>query len=184
MYLYGQRSASNLGFYRRGRSLGAPRRRRRLGDIPSDYNAAITGYTGAPIPASGDSSFFVPGSSVGDVLYNAVYGNLSPNQQANLVAQEQASLVQAGTPPAAAVQQAQTDVTDTLDTVTAPGAFGVTWTGAAPDQPGFPSAAASAAGSAIANTLVPTLSAIPSWAWWVGGGIGALFLFFAVRKAL
>lgn len=192
MYLYGQRSPANLGFYRRPSALGAPRSRRRLyglaGAVPGaapDLTAAQMSTAGGAAPNPDLSVLpIIPGSSAGDVLYNAIFGNLSPAQQASLVSQEQASLVQAGAAPAQATEQAQSDVTQTLDTFTAPGAFGVTWTGAAPDQSGFPAAAVSAAGSAIANTVAPTLGAIPSWFWWAAGIGGGVLLFVEARKAL
>lgn len=191
MYLYGTRSPANLGSYLRG-GLGAHRRSpKRLRGLAGAVPGAAPDLTASQMTTAGggtpdpDLSLLpiIPGSSAGDVLYNATYGNLSPNQQANLVTQEQAQLVTAGLAPDVAAAQSSTDVSSVLDTFTGSGGLDVTWTGAAPDQSGFPSAAASAAGSAIANTLTPTLSAIPTWAWWAAGAAGVLVLFGAARKA-
>jgi hypothetical protein len=183
MYLYGTPSASNLGAYRRPRALGAHRRSpKRLRGLGINWEEILFPVSSLVQPISElDASSPIPGSTAGDDLYNMSYGNVSPNQNTSLVAQEQASLVQAGMDPAAAAAQAQSDVTDTLSTYTGPGALNVNWTGAAPNQPGFPTAAASAAGSAIANTLSPTLSAIPTWIWWVVGGLG-IFVAYKIVK--
>lgn len=188
MYLYGTRSASNLGSYRRPRPLRSRRLRGLSGAVPGAAanltpSQMSTARGGATDP---DQSLipYIPGSTPGDILYNAVYGNISPNQQANLVNQEQAELVAGGLDPTTAATTASSDVTETLDTYTGPGGFGVTWTGAAPDQPGFPTAAANAVAAAAGNALLPTLSAVPSWVWWAAGGAGALILFGVVKRAL
>ena len=189
MYLYNTRSASNLGAYRRPRPLRSRRLRGLAGAVPgaapnlTPSQMSTAGSGGATDP---DQSLipYIPGSTPGDILYNAVYGNLSPNQQANLVSQEQAQLVTAGATPSDATTTANTDVSETLDSFTGPGGFGVTWTGAAPDQPGFPTAAADAVANAASNALLPTLSAVPSWVWWAAGGIGGLILFGIVKRAL
>jgi hypothetical protein len=156
---------------------------------PSPLTQAIVGsifpWENASYAASDFSSaYLIPGSNAGDVLYNAAYGNLSPNQVAQQTAQEQAQLVQAGMAPAAASTQATSDVDDALSTYSGPGGAGVTWTGALPSQPGFPTAAANAAGNAIFNAVAPTAAAIPTWAWYAAGAVGALLLFGFAKKAL
>ena len=130
--------------------------RRGLGDGFTIDPAAM--YGGAPVnplPMSIESPF-IPGSSVGDILWNASTGTLDNSQVVNLQNQESASLVQAGMTPAAAAAQSQADVTGTLSTFVAPDGS----VGALPSQSG----------------LLPTLAlGIPSWAWWVGGGLAVLW---------
>jgi hypothetical protein len=151
-----QRMPEGLNAFRLGR-LGdnlAP-----LGDVtPAQYNSQVGGdslFTGGIIGAAGS----VPTSSpFSDWFANAATGSLSPAQQAALQSQETASLTQAGMDPTQAAQQATQDVTGALQTFTAPGAFGISWTGA--DSSGVPS----------------LLSAIPGWMWLALAGVGILLV--------
>lgn len=123
----------------------------------------------------------IPGTdSLADLLANAFTGNLAPDQQAALTQQEQQELVQAGATPASAQAQANADVNAALTTFTGPGGFGISWTGAAPNQPGFGTALVNTAGNAIAP-VTNTLGWIAQyWPWLALGGIG---LYFVAKKA-
>jgi hypothetical protein len=118
-------------------------------------------------PGGGGTPFdsypeIISGSSAGDVLWNAATGTLTQAQQANLVNEEQAELVQAGMDPDDATAQSLSDVQSTLDTYTGPGAFG-TFTGATSD-------------SAVSGLLQSFgLSGVPSLFWWVAGGVAAIW---------
>jgi hypothetical protein len=177
MYVLGARSASNLG--RLGIRRGARpilRTRRLRGLAGGSSTGYVPGLTPVQAMAAGtDQSGTgpIPGSSLYDLLYNAATGNVSQDQADAIAAQNAAAIVQAsgGTiSPAQATAQATSDVADTLDTFNGPGAFGIDWTGAAPDS------------STWASGLVPSLPSlpgfsIPSWVWWIGGGaIGMLLL--------
>jgi hypothetical protein len=102
-------------------------------------------------PAISSLNPFVPGSSVTDVLSNAVTGNATAAQKQAMVQQVTAQYVQSGMDPATAQAQAQQDVTTALKTFTGPGAFGVTWTGADPTSPTFAQAAGSQALQSISG---------------------------------
>ena len=106
--------------------------------------------------------------SFSDFLYNAATGNLSQNQVDQLQAEEQAALVKAGASPAAATQQAQQDVSAVLATFTAPGAFGITWTGAAPGGPNWLTQAAddTAGGLSWLEANWPWLALGAVGIWW------------------
>ncbi len=116
----------------------------------------------AALDAANASNYvFVPGGGVGGVVYNAATGDVSPAQKAALVQQGAASLVAAGADPGTAAAQAESDVSDTLDTFSGPGAFGVTWTGANPATN-----AVGSTGSWLAD----------NWAWLALGGVGIVWL--------
>lgn len=65
-------------------------------------------------PAAEDSSYFIPGSSFSDVVYNAATGSISPAQSAAIQEQETQQLIQAGASPQTAAQQSASDVNATL----------------------------------------------------------------------
>jgi hypothetical protein len=169
MYLYGVRSASNLG------RLGRPvLRRRRFRGLAGGSSTGYVPFLNQQqaTTAGGDESGVgpIPGTGIFDFLTNAFTGNLTANQTAAIASQESAALVQAsgGTmSPAAATAQASSDTLDTIDTFNGPGAFGIDWTGAGPSAPSWASAG---------------LSQIPSWMWWAAGGAGILVLWSMVRK--
>jgi hypothetical protein len=127
-------------------------------------------------------------TDIGNFFYNAWTGNVSPGQKAALVAQEQAQFVQAGMDPTSAQSQAQSDVTASLETYAGSGGLDVSWTGADPAQSGFVPAAATqavdVATQSAANILAPSLAAVPSWLWWVGGGLAAYFGLKAAKDVL
>lgn len=146
----------------------------RLGDTstpPPDIAApnAWTQFTGIPGTAS-----------LEDLLANALTGNLTADQQAALTQGETQNLVQAGMTPAAAQAQANADVNAALTTFTGPGGFGITWTGAAPNQPGFGAALVNTAAGAIAPVSNTLGWLAQYWPWLALGGIG---LFFVAKKA-
>lgn len=130
----------------------------------SDLAKQISTLSGMGDDASDDDS----GDSLYDFFYNMVHGNISPDQQAQLVAQESDSLIAAGMPANQATTQAQSDVTRTLATVTAPGGLGITWTGAGPTSPGF--------GTAASSAVTSGLAAVPLWAWIAGGAVVVLLV--------
>ena len=136
------------------------------GTVPPEFISPSQGYdpaTNAPDPGP----IIIPGSSFGSVLWNAATGTLSPAQQVNLTNQESAELQQAGMDPLDAATTANDDVTETLSTVVAPGAFG-TFTGALPSQ----------AGTGLLDSFFGAgnvLDSLPSWAFWVAGGLAAIW---------
>jgi hypothetical protein len=145
------------------------------GGTPSTYpvpvsTGVIEASGGTPIPAgSVDSS-----SSLSDLLYNAATGDVSNEQEQNLISQESAALQQAGMNPTDAAAQAASDVNTTLTTYTGPGAFGIVTTGAAPGQ-GWVASLGSALGGI-------DLSNIPGWAWLAIGGLGIYLAVKVIRK--
>ena len=147
----------------------------RLGDsavVPPADNTAPTAWE----QISG-----IPGATLADLWDIAWSGNVTPDVVNAINAQTAAQIQQAsgGTISAAdALAQAQQSTNQALTTFTAPGGFGITWTGAAPGQPGF--------GTALANAaLAPVAPAVS----WIGefwpllalGGIGVLW-WIAKRK--
>jgi hypothetical protein len=136
---------------------------RGLGDGFTIDPAAMYGGTAInPVPMTLDESPIIPGSSAGSILWNAATGDLSNQQVVNLQNQESAELVQAGMDPADAAATASGDVNSTLSTFV--GTDGSV--GALPSQSG----------------LLPTLAlGIPSWAWWVGGGLAAFWVLKELR---
>jgi hypothetical protein len=123
--------------------------------------------------ASGVSSWLSSLPSFSDFLANAATGNLSQNQIQQLQAEEQAALVKAGASSAAATQQSQQDVSAVLATFTAPGAFGITWTGAAPGGADWLTQAESdiTGGTSDAGDWLSTY-----WPWLAIAGIGAWWI--------
>lgn len=129
------------------------------------------------------------------VAYRAATGSVDPWTKSELQQQEATDLVQAsgGTvTPEAASDQAQQDITDTLTTFSLGGGDPV---GADPSQAhiSLPSGQAlSDTASSLANnngsgcgiTNLGGCITIPSWVWWVGGGIAALLIVgYAVNTA-
>ena len=114
----------------------------RLGDsavIPPPDNAAPSAWT----QITG-----IPGTSLWDLIENMATGNLTQDQVNAAIGNNAAEYVQAGMSPAAAQAQATSDVNAALSTFTAPGGLDLTWTGALPSQPGFGTAALTAAAGA------------------------------------
>ena len=205
MYLTAQRSPANLGFYQRG--VRSPANLGRLGRTPSrlrrmrgrqlrglgDSVWDMTSGTTATIPelldpttvdaiAAGGAialSPFVPVNSpaLNNLLANASTGNLTQDQVQQAQAAQAAAYQQAGMSASQASSQAAQDVNTTLSTFNAPGAAGIDWTGALPSQPGFATAALTAASGAAAGTLSDWLAA--NWPWLAIGGAA---LFFAWRE--
>jgi len=112
-------------------------------------------------------------------LYNAATGNISPDQKAAIVQANANGLIQASAGKMSqsdALAQATSDVNATLDTFTAPGGLGITWTGA---QPG---------GTDWLSQLgvdITSPSTWPLWAWALvlgGGGLIVLSAVSAVRR--
>jgi hypothetical protein len=204
MYLTAQRSPANLGFYQRGvrspANLGrlgrTPSRLRRrrglrgLGDsfwsmetinpptIPQLVQENTDPATIDLIAAGGALALspFVPLNSpaLNNLAQNAATGNLTQDQVQQAVAAETASNIAAGASPADAASQAATDVNTTLATFNAPGGAGIDWTGALPSQPGFATAALTAASGAAAGTLSDWFAA--NWPWLAIGGVGLFFV--------
>ena len=112
---------------------------------------------------------FGQGATPSGLLFSAATGNVSPQQKANLVAQQTAAMIKAGADPATAAAQASSDVTTTLMTASGPGAFGIPWTGADPSQ---------AWTTQLTNWLQTSDATfnVPMWVWLAGGGF-LIFLF-------
>lgn len=201
MYLTAQRSPANLGFYQRGvrspANLGrlgrTPSRLRRrrglrgLGDsfwsmetinpptIPQLVQENTDPATIDLIAAGGALALspFVPLNSpaLNNLAQNAATGNLTQDQVQQAVAAETASNIAAGASPADASAQAATDVSNTLATFSAPGAFGITWTGALPSSSSWP--------SALLDSILPGAgggTGLPLWAWIAILGVGGLIV--------
>lgn len=123
-------------------------------------------------PAGNFSDFYQaylsppPGTNLSSLAYNAATGNLSAAQVAALQQQEEQSLVAAGAAPADAATQSAGDVTDTLQSFTGPGAFGVTETGALPGSP------------TVFSSALDSSSSL--WLWLAVGGV-ALLIFMKER---
>lgn len=132
-------------------------RRRGMGDI-IDVSTVMPALNPAPASTIPDYS---PGYD--DYLYNMITGNLSTGEQQQLIAQQSAMYQQAGMAQPAANAQAASDVNTALANVTAPGAFGITTTGALPS-------------SGVSGTLASIFSAIPTWALVGGIGVGLLIV--------
>jgi hypothetical protein len=99
---------------------------------PSPTSPTVPAPSAPSAPSAPASAGFIPGSSVADYLYNAETGNLTQNQVQAIAAQNTQSYIQAGADPNTASAQASADVNAALSTFSAPGAFGVQWTGALP----------------------------------------------------
>lgn len=126
--------------------------------------AAIFGLQNLPGPV---------GTTLNNALTNAATGNLTEDQVNTLKSQATQSLIQTGVDPNTAQAQASTVVDQALASVTAPGAFGVTWTGAAPSSPNWLTAG-------ITQTAQPATDILTwleqNWPWLAIGGIGVWWL--------
>jgi hypothetical protein len=152
------------------RNLRRPRRRY-IGQFPIDYSTIAAGdinFPGNMFPSIGAT----PGSSFGDVIYNAATGNVSPSQVAQIKQQQTSSLIQAGMDPSSAQAQAESDVNTALQSFSAPGAFEINWMGG---QPGGANWLTTAAQS------VDPVFGIPWWVWLAGGGVLFVAVFLGRR---
>jgi len=102
----------------------------------------------------------------------ALHGVVPPDTKAAIIQGEAGGLVQASAgnmSQADALAQANSDVNTALDTFSAPGAFGITWTGANPDASSF------------------EISNPSTWPWYVWAAIiggGALLTVVVVKEVL
>jgi hypothetical protein len=174
MYLYGTRSASNLGAYRGSRPIR--RTRRSLSGPP----ATTTDAQGMPvyIQVTDPSVIAMLQQTATSNGYDPAYVTQLINNGADAV-QIQLALSNAPNGPqqALAVQQGIQETTD--DTQIAQQAL---VNQSADPFNTYATAAAQAANSLTAN--LPTLPSIPTWVWWAAGGVGTLILFGVVKKAL
>jgi hypothetical protein len=103
-----------------------PRRLRWLSDaVDPEFGLTTSTYDGlnlspsTPLMAaapdnSSDSNYFIPGSTFGEILDNALTGTLTQGQSAAIQQNETSGLIQAGMNPSAAATQAQSDVNTVL----------------------------------------------------------------------
>jgi hypothetical protein len=133
---------------------------------------AYVGLQAARLAQTYGSSVAPVPSTVSDLAYNAVTGNLSQAQVNAQIQQEAQALQATGLDPATAQTQATQVVNSALASVTLPGAFGITWTGALPGTPGW-----SAALLAPAEQTTSDLSDWLTSNWWILalGGVGLLW---------
>lgn len=139
-------------------------------NIPSNWADQFFGIQQLPqptatgaLPATGATT-----SSWADLLYNAATGNVSPDQAKQLAQQADQENVQAGGTPDIAASQALIN-TALENSGPLPGAFGITWTGAAPGGTNWVTQAAANAANALGASS-------GAWVWWALGGVGALWL--------
>lgn len=139
------------------------------GRVPRQLGGIIDPNTVMPFDSPAPSQFAPEYSpNYTDYLYNIFTGNLSTGEQNQLINETAQNYVAAGMAPTQAATQAASDVNAALANVTAPGAFGITTTGALPS-------------SGASGTLANLFGEVPGWAWVGILGIGGLLL---ARKLL
>lgn len=162
-----------------GGGCGHSHARRGMGQISDSTAASLLASVPTLTPQVGTGSIPSSGNSIWDSIRNAVLnaitGNVSSQQQSQLVQQEQSGLIQAGMDPSDAATTAAQDVNTALSTFRGSGAFGITWTGASASSPSWLSALVTGAGNS--NSVFPSwLTWIKTYWPWFALGAGALIL--------